>query len=366
MGFEFKHMSEPLPTIVTMFYNIRHKERQMSEKIKSAHVYGDLARTFILKLPYPMTIYTDDSDMIKIINEERREYENITKIYDIKLEDIYYFGYLDRIQELQKTYKIYNINQDKDTPLYVAISNNKFSFVEKTINDNPFNSKHFVWLDFGINHVAKNCEEIHNWIHQIPDKVRQLCINPYVERVNHCDIFHNIYHHMAAGLFTGSADNLLQYCQLFKNKIVQIYSENWYQLDEAIMTIIHHENPELFDLFYGDYMGIISNYLSPIHNIELIIRGADKCLMHNNTKFAYHIIMYCINFFQQNKSHQSIYDFIRISIICSYYQNNQKLPDEIIQIINDKIINKDERMMLLINSQAKNINFYKNTDSILI
>ena len=75
-------------------------------------------------------------------------------------------------------------------------------------------------------------------------------------------MFQYIYHHTAGGLFTGSKENLLKYSELFKQKTQQIYNEEWYQIDEAVMTMIQRENPDLFDFFYGDYQGIISNYLT--------------------------------------------------------------------------------------------------------
>ena len=76
-------------------------------------------------------------------------------------------------------FKIHNLDNGKDIPLYNILNCNKFFFIEEAIRLNPFNSTHFVWLDFRINYVAQSCEEIHNWIYNIPDKIKQLCINPY-------------------------------------------------------------------------------------------------------------------------------------------------------------------------------------------
>ena len=64
--------------------------------------------------------------------------------------------------------------------------------------------------------------------------------------------FENIYHNCAGGLFSGSKENMLKYIELFKQKTEQIYSEDWYQIDEAVMTMVQRENYDLFDFFYGD------------------------------------------------------------------------------------------------------------------
>ena len=56
--------------------------------------------------------------------------------------------------------------------------------MEKALDHNIFNSRHFIWMDFGINHVALNTEIIHEWIQVVPDKIKQLCINPYIENID--------------------------------------------------------------------------------------------------------------------------------------------------------------------------------------
>jgi hypothetical protein len=40
--------------------------------------------------------------------------------------------------------------------------------MENAIKLNPFDSTHFIWMDLGINHVAKNPMSINEWINKIP------------------------------------------------------------------------------------------------------------------------------------------------------------------------------------------------------
>jgi hypothetical protein len=80
-----------------------------------------------------------------------------------------------------------------------------------------------VYIDFGINHVAQNCEQIHDWILYIPDKIKQLCINPFIENIDYKEYFQYIYHNVAGGLFSGSKDNLFNMiCLSILNKIEKI------------------------------------------------------------------------------------------------------------------------------------------------
>ena len=80
-----------------------------------------------------------------------------------------------------------------------------------------------------------------------------------------------------------------KYIDFFKKKVDVIYNDDWYQIDEAIMTMVQRENLDLFDLYYGDYQGIISNYLRPIHNIDLIERGLEKAKIFNSIAYINNI-----------------------------------------------------------------------------
>jgi hypothetical protein len=271
---------------------------------------------------------------MNLIKNERINLEEKTFIYNKSFEQTYFYKYFDKLYELQKQFKIFNGHLEHETPHYIILNNNKFFFIEKAIDFNPFNSSHFIWMDFGINHVAKNTELINDWFYNVPDKIRQMCINPYTEEEGPKKYFELIHHNTAGGLFSGSSENLLKYSELFKQKTAKIYNDNWYQIDEAVMAIVQRENPELFTLFYGDYQGIISNYL-----------------------------------FEDNPNSELIFCYIDQHIIVDYYNNNRLLLPEIIKLINLKKIsnnNSDNRKIHdLIERNMSNIHFYDNKCEIL-
>lgn len=355
------------PTIVSAFYDIRSKDIHNPNVSRKKNTYLELANQFILKLPYPLIIFTDDNQVKEFIENSRINFKDITYIYFLPFENTFFFKYINKLEELRNSFNIINGNKNHETPLYITLNNNKFDFIDKSIDLNPFQSSHFIWIDFGINHVAKNTEKIHEWIINIPDKIKQLCINPFLENGNHKDIFQYIYHHTAGGLFSGSSSNLKKYSELFKNKIEQIYSENWYQIDEAIMTIIQRENSDLFDLFYGDYHGIISNFNEPINNIDLIQVMIKKAYDYNNMNLLYKICLYILPYFKKNENQNNhiFYDFLARNIICNYYCNNKLLLIDIIILINKKILENDIQIKTLINMNKNNLNFYLNKNLII-
>jgi hypothetical protein len=360
------------PTIVSMIYNINKIENPNNKNRKKINDYIELSKKFILTLPYPLIIFIENNEkeIYDYIYETRKNFNllEITYIYQIDLNETYFYKDLSKLEELQKTYFIINGDLNHETPMYIILNNNKFFFMEKTIELNPFNSSHFIWMDFGINHVAQNTEKIHEWINVIPDKIKQLCINPYTENVDNKQMFQVIYHHTAGGLFSGSKENMLKYIELFKKKTEQIYNENWYQIDEAVMTMVQRENPDLFEFFYGDYHGIVSNYLKPIHNMNLILRSSQKYIDANKTKQAFDVIVYCIDYFNEHLNDPLIYLFLNQHIIVDYYNNNKLLLDKIIYFMNLKLTSENqhdkEKIYVLLENNKANIDLYENKDKI--
>jgi hypothetical protein len=173
-------------------------------------------------------------------------------------------------------------------------------------------------------------------------------------------MFQYIYHHTAGGLFSGSKDNLLKYCNLFKQKTEQIYSENWYQIDEAVMTIVQRENPELFTLYYGDYQGIISNYIYPIRNIDLVLNCSQKCIDANNTRLAFDILCYSNKYFIENVYNIYTLTFIEQHIIVDYYNNDKKLLLDIIYLIKRLKHITGSNIDKILNKNKNNLDFYEN------
>lgn len=134
------------------------------------------------------------------------------------------------------------------------------------------------------------------------------------------------------------------------------------------MTIVHRENPEIFDLYYGDYTGIISNYLSPIHNISLILNGSQKYININKTKEAYDILCYCCKYFEDNPNCELVFYFIEQNIIVDYFNNDKLLLILVINLINLKILsdkNSDNDIIHdILEKNKTNINYYLNKNLI--
>ena len=131
------------------------------------------------------------------------------------------------------------------------------------------------------------------------------------------------------------------------------------------MTIVNRENPELFDLYYGDYSGIVSNYLYPVHDIERVLFSSKKYLDRNDAKNAYKILCYCSKFFENNPFNQNVLNYLSQHIIVDYYCNNKCLIENVINTINLLKENYKDLVLVLLNENKNNIDFYENKNLII-
>lgn len=349
-------------TIVTCLYDIRTLEGS-TENLKKVEDYLTLGSS-LLSLEIPLVIYTEKKLAQMIMELRPKEYHNITKIIELPFEETEYYKHLDKVIRLQEEYRINNINVKKDTPRYVLLGYNKFSFMKEVINNNYFNSSHFIWIDFGVSHVAQNINSIRRWVYNIPDKIRMLEINPYIENNSPKDYFRVIYHNVAAGLFSGSGEYLLKYCELFREKLSYTFEEGWYQLDEGMMAMINRENEDLTDNYYGDYDNIINGYdfyfeLKNNRTESVINSAFHKTLNQGVHVKAWSILQYLklYTLYHETKSNAYISNYV----VCNYYiSNNKMLDSDIVAALTKTPLNLN-----LINSCKNNLKFYSNYSSII-
>lgn len=362
----FQRFLASRPTLVSMFYNVRQMDNDISDWHRTESTYYKLASEFILKLPIPLVISMEPDNRIlaSLVMETRTllGLRHITHIHYERFEDTFFHKYISRLEQLRGQYVIYNGNTRHETPRYITLNNNKFHFLETAIHENKFGSDKYIWMDFGINHIAQKPYHILQWMYKIPDLVRQMCINPYLEPDTPKDLFHNIFHHTAGGLITSSREYLLKYVELYKAKWSTILDEGWYQIDEAVMSMVQRENRNMFLYYYGDYEGIIANYYEPDLSMNLIMKAAEKTIQYNCLDETFAIMVYLQPYFQMEWNQYSghLYQFIQYNIICNWQCNQEALLDNVIGLINKKINSGDWYIRRILDDNKEQLQRYWN------
>lgn len=285
-------------TITSCLYDIRKKEGSTCNDNKKIQDYLLLSR-HMLSVRLPMVIFTDEEYIMDYVCKTRGEYglSDMTIVKMVPFHHTIFYKDLDVLKNRMKDFNILNWNKEKDTPLYVLLNNNKFDFLQRTIDTNPFQTEFFFWMDMGIQHCTNATEEewsdiTGTWVSFIEadrTHIHQLRIHTVLKQADMKwkEYFNVIYHHIAGGLFGGYKECMKEYIRMFHDQWKKIlYQEGWWQLDEAVMTIITETYPEKFRFFYGDYDGLLSNFIHSKKSFHLVLQTAQRFLDARNYKQA--------------------------------------------------------------------------------
>ena len=65
---------------------------------------------------------------------------------------------------------------------------------------------------------------------------------------------------MCSGFFTGNKEYMYKVCDLIENKFLEYLDKGYGHADEQLYSPVYFENPTLFEVYYGDYLQMITNY----------------------------------------------------------------------------------------------------------
>ena len=192
---------------------------------------------------------------------------------------------LNLLPFIKKTWHKYITNNPaKDTAEFAAMTLGKFKLVEQAIEDNPFNTGHFGWIDAGLLKISSQPLLLSNLSKF--ERIRVMLLNYISEgEIQDTNFVLQSRYKVAAGLFTGPT--LL--FQRFIHEIFEIVNydlENRCGLEQEYMAIVYRKFPDLFEPYYGDFQDLIVNHNTYQTNHSFIQRIYQDALRHNDEKEA--------------------------------------------------------------------------------
>jgi hypothetical protein len=135
-------------TIVTAFFDINREGRGDGRKISEYKEW--IQKT--LQLNCNLYVVTEEKFKDFFIENRPKQYPMEIKVMDFK--DSYYYRYYDKMKEiLENDYYKNKIKDPKRVecvlPEYNIIQYSKFHYLKLAIQDNPFKSDYFFWMDAG-------------------------------------------------------------------------------------------------------------------------------------------------------------------------------------------------------------------------
>jgi hypothetical protein len=174
-------------------------------------------------------------------------------------------NYLYDFLPLVTNYEVISNNPKKDTIGYHFVQCHKTEWLRMAYDQNPFQTTNFTWVDFGIYHMIKNDDVLHQSIQQLSTrtccKIRiASCIDPRQPCAT--DIYHQVVWFFAGSIIGGDANTLVQFSKLMKEACIQIIKEKKHIMWEVnIWYLLYQNYPTLFDFYLCDHdVSIIQNY----------------------------------------------------------------------------------------------------------
>jgi len=243
-----------MSTLVTAFMtNVNQIDFRSHEK------YIELGKK-LLSQPIPTVCFIEKMIFETYFASVRHLFP-LTHFVFFEKEDNYLVSYESQLTH----YFVHTDNPKKDTPGYMFVQCHKTEWVKMAIQENPFQTTNFIWVDFGIYHMIRDDMAFALYLENMSRKqYTELRIASCVDLSKPCvtDIFNTISWYFAGSVFGGDIQSLLlfadimrQFClELIENKKLIMWEVNiWY--------LIYKNIPSMFDTYKADHnVSILQNY----------------------------------------------------------------------------------------------------------
>jgi len=248
-------MTTTTTTIVTAFFDINREKNGDGRKIDD---YLDWIKK-TLQLNCNLYVVTENK-FVNFIKQHRPPGYPLIIIEDI-LENASYYKYLPRMKEIVESdeYKkriAYPDRVECKLPEYNIIQYSKFGWLKRAINENPFKSDYFFWMDIGISRFFYNMKPTNYY----PSQNNQLLIqsgDKFLVQQRHDLQSYPIDENFIwkadnlfkGGMFGGKKEIVLEVErkveEVFNNEMLDKRCVNNEQLSLALLW---KQNPELFNV----------------------------------------------------------------------------------------------------------------------
>ena len=273
----------------------------------------------LLTLPVPMVIYCDAEFIPELKATRASHFQTIsltansqnTQFIALSMSSLPLYKYKDMITENRA---VYWPTRDARAPEESHIlMGSKWSLMQRTMEENPFNTNYFAWFDFGLKNTIFGNEpwdenlilstltpislvhvvQVDDWdpiltklvweelertkdIKRLTDKcVANPTTNPVLRE------FYKYYRYSYCGtVWRCGRESGMWFCEQGLKLFERLIELGFGHGDEQIMGLIIERYPEKFSVSFGDYGQIFSNYFKLIHNQSHFTRHA----VHHNRK----------------------------------------------------------------------------------
>jgi hypothetical protein len=227
---------------------------------RSYEKYIELGKK-LLKQAIPTICFLEKDIFTEYFEPELTLYP-LTPFRLFERKEIYLYDYEPQLTD----FHVKTDNVSKDTPGYMFIQCHKTEWVKEAIQENPYNTTNFVWIDFGIFHMIKDevsfALALKNLSRKTYDRVRVAsCVDPNTISYDK-NIYREISWYFAGSIFGGNKESLVEFAKLMKATCIQLIETKQHIMWEVnIWYLIFQKFKTLFDPYQADHnLSILDNY----------------------------------------------------------------------------------------------------------
>lgn len=281
----------------------------------------------LLNMPCFLVLY-GDTETISMMREKRLEngFDDITQYIEIELDELWTYNYKETVIKNRAIFwPTADARAQTDSHL---ITCNKFDFVLKVIERNPFQTSKFGWIDcFLHENGSKICENYSNEIlvyvlNNISDKYHIQVLNvtdkKYILKQHKKEYYLNYRWVVCDCFFTCGKETGVRILNRLKDNFVETVNAGYGHGEEMLYLEILEEFPEDLERSYGDYGQILNNFIMPTKNLHYIYWFIlKKYMKHRYYKEAFECAVTLLNSIENKKINYS--PELYLNILMDYY-----------------------------------------------
>jgi hypothetical protein len=272
-----------------------------------------------------MVIFCDPEFEKSIWEIRPKDLHNKTRVIPISFEDMKMTKFRSKIIENRIKNPYYFDN--RNTASYYLLCMARYDAIKRVIEENPFNSTHFAWINICIERMGpKNLENLDIALSQYRDKF-STCYIAYIPP--HFTVHLKDYYQwgrcsLCSGFFTGNKEYMYTFCQKIEEAFLDTLDKGYGHADEQLFLIVYFKHPELFEFYYGDYQQMITNYTYIKENEYITSNLISNSFKDNNYIVCYDACKFLWKSYMLNYiTISDINLFLKYFFLSSLHTNNQ-------------------------------------------
>jgi hypothetical protein len=160
---------------------------------------------------------------------------------------------------------------NRNTASYYLFCMLRYIMIDRIIEENPFSSTHFAWINVCIERMGwKNVAALNNALSVNRNKFSTCYIDYQPKELveNYSEYFKFGRCGMCSGFFTGRGDYFQSFNKSMLESFYDCLEKGYGHADEQLFSIVYFKKPYIFEHYYGDYQEMITNYCGVVENIQ--------------------------------------------------------------------------------------------------